>query len=209
MYNLIHTGHLCEALRSAGTATWNVEYRSRGDAGSSWQATRDDVARAVEFVDTLVARHRLERERVVLVGHSAGGQLGLWAAKRFHLPVVALAAVSDLRESASRHGREGDVARFLGGMPDELPERYAEASPRELLPLGVSQTLVHGTADPDVPYEMSAAYARAAGEEARLITLEGAGHFEPIDPASREWPIVADAIATGLALAGGSGGVDE
>jgi len=30
-YNLIHTGHLCQELGEAGIATWNVEYRSRGD----------------------------------------------------------------------------------------------------------------------------------------------------------------------------------
>jgi acetyl esterase/lipase len=194
IYNLIHTGHLCEALGEARIATWNVEYRSVGDPGGAWPGAGDDVAAAVEFVDELVAEYPLDAQRIVLVGHSAGGQLALWAAKRAKLPVVALAAVSDLRESATRVGREGDVARFLGGMPDEADERYRKASPREVLPLGVRQILVHGTADEDVPYAQSASYADAAGDDAELITLEGAGHFEPIDPQAREWPRTLGAI---------------
>jgi acetyl esterase/lipase len=194
MYNLIHTGHLCIALEQAGIATWNVEYRSRGDVGGMWPGAGDDVAAAIEFVDELAEGYPLDPERVVLVGHSAGGQLALWGAKRAGLPVVALAAVSDLRESAQRVGPDGAVARFLGGMPAEVPDRYAEASPRELLPLGVRQILVHGNADDGVPYAQSVSYVAAAGREAELVTLDGAGHFEPIDPQAREWPRTLGAI---------------
>jgi acetyl esterase/lipase len=194
VYNLIHTGHMCVALAEAGIATWNVEYRSVGDVGGGWPGTGEDVARAVEFVDELVARYPLDRRRVVLVGHSAGGQLGLWAAKGAQLPVVALTAVSDVRESAQRTGPDGPPARFIGGAPDDVPERYADASPLERLPLGVRQILLHGPEDDSVPYSMSERYAEAAGGEAELITLEGAGHFELIDPQAREWPQVLAAI---------------
>jgi acetyl esterase/lipase len=193
-YNLIHTGHLCVALGRAGVATWNVEYRSLGDVDGKWPGASTDVAAAVGFVDELVERYPLDPKRVVLVGHSAGGQLALWAAKRAQLPVVALAAVSDLRESAERVGPDGAVAMFVGGMPGEIPDRYAEASPRELLPLGVRQILVHGTKDPEVPYAMSEGYVQAADGEAELVPLEDAGHFEPIDPAASEWPRTVEAI---------------
>jgi acetyl esterase/lipase len=186
-YNLIHTGHLCAELAAAGIASWNVEYRSVGDVDGIWPGAGDDVARAVDFIDELVERYPLDPDRSVLVGHSAGGHLALWAAKRAQLPVVALAAVSDLRESAERVGPSGAVATFLGGMPDQIPDRYVEASPRELLPLGVRQILLHGSADDEVPYEMSERYVEAAGGEAELVTLPGAGHFEPIDPQASEF----------------------
>ena len=199
-YNLIHAGPMCVALHESGLATWNVEYRSVGDVGGSWPGTGDDVARAVEFVGELLHRYPLDHDRIVLVGHSAGGHLALWAAKQAQLPVVALAPVSDLRESAQRIGPDGPVARLMGGMPDEHSERYAEASPKELLPLGVRQVLVHGTEDDEVPYSMSEAYVAAAGGEAELITLAGARHFEPIDPRSREWPRVLAAIRAQLGL---------
>ena len=194
--NLIHTGHMCAALRDTGVASWNVEYDALGDVGGGWPDTAEEVFAAVAFVEELVTRFPLDASRVVLVGHSAGGHLALVAAKRRVLPVVALAPVSDLRESAERVGADGAAAHFLGGMPDEVPERYEEASPRELLPLGVRQIVIHGTADEDVPYAMSERYAAAAGNEAELVTLEGAGHFEPIDPLSREWPQTLEAVRT-------------
>jgi acetyl esterase/lipase len=193
-YNLIHAGHLCLALGKAGIATWNVEYRSRGDVGGTWPGAGIDVAAAVRFVPELAERYPLDADRVVLVGHSAGGQLALWAAKQAQLPVVALAAVSDLRESADRVGPAGAVARFMGGAPNEVPDRYAEASPLDLLPLGVRQVLVHGTNDAEVPYAMSERYVEAAGDEAELISLKGAGHFEPIDPQARECAQTLDAV---------------
>jgi acetyl esterase/lipase len=196
MYNLIHTGHLCVALGEAGIATWNVEYRSVGDPEGPWPGAGDDVAAAAAFANDLTERYPLDPDRIMLVGHSAGGHLALWAAKRAQVPVVALAAVSDLRESAERVGPEGAVATFLGGMPDDVPERYAAASPRELLPLGLRQILVHGDADANVPYAQSVAYAEAAGDEAELVTLEGAGHFEPIDPAASHCSRVVRAVQT-------------
>lgn len=198
--NLIHTGHMCLALREAGIATWNVEYRSVGDVGGGWPDTGEDVAAAVAFVEQLTARYPLDPSRVVLVGHSAGGHLALVAAKRSGLPVVSLAPISDVREAAERDAPDGDAPRFMGGTPDELPERYAQASPRELLPLGVRQILIHGTADEDVPFAMSESYVGAAGGEAELVRLDGAGHFEPIDPQSREWPRTLQAVQALLGM---------
>jgi acetyl esterase/lipase len=176
-YNLIHTGHLSRALTEQGIATWNVEYRSVGVPGGGWPAAGEDVARAVEFVAELP----VDQARVVLVGHSAGGQLALWAGKRAQLPVVALAPVSDVRESVQRTGPDGAPAQFMA------PEHFAEGSPLELLPLGVPQIVIHGTDDESVPYEMSKRYVEAAAGEAELVTLEGAGHFEPIDPLAPEF----------------------
>ncbi len=183
-YNLIHTGHMCHALTEAGIATWNVEYRSVGVPGGGWPAAGEDIALAVQFVRGLP----VDQARVVLVGHSAGGQLALWAGKQAQLPVVALAPVSDVRESVARTGPDGAPAQFMA------PEHFADGSPLELLPLGVPQIVIHGTADESVPYPMSERYVEAAGGEAELVSLEGAGHFEPIDPLASEWPQVRSAI---------------
>jgi pimeloyl-ACP methyl ester carboxylesterase len=172
-YNLIHTGHLCEALRDVRIASWNLEYRRVGDPGGEWPAAAEDLALALDHLDELPFAHD---GRTVLVGHSAGGQLALWAAKRTGLPVAALAPVSDIRNSIERRGPESAPARFMA------PEHFADGSPLELLPLGARQIVIHGTADDSVPYSMSERYVEAASGEAELVTLEGAGHFEPIDP---------------------------
>jgi pimeloyl-ACP methyl ester carboxylesterase len=171
-YNLIHTGHMCEGLRAEGVATWNVEYRALGDVGGIWPNIVGDVLLAVGFVEQLPDRNELGP--VVLVGHSAGGQLALLAAKRRPFPVLALGAICD----PDAVGRD-------------LPP---DGSPIGQLPLGVPQILIHGTADDSVPFELSERYVAAAGGEAKLIRLEGAGHFEPIDPLSREWPHTLAAI---------------
>lgn len=172
-YNVIHTGRLCEALTAEGLATWNLEYRSIGVPGGEWPGPRDDLELALAFRDRLSFEHD---GRTLLVGHSAGGQLALWAAKRARLPVLALAPVSDVRDAVARRGPESAPARFMA------PEHFPDGSPLELLPLGVPQIVLHGTADDSVPYEMSERYVEAAGGEAELVTLEGAGHFDLIDP---------------------------
>jgi acetyl esterase/lipase len=196
-YNLIHAGHMCRALADEGIATWNVEYRCVGDVGGGWPASADDVHAAVAYVERLRARHDLGP--AVLVGHSAGGQLALLAGKRAGLPVVVLAAVSDLADAVRRRGVDSAAAAFMGGVhPDDAPEDYAAASPLAQLPLGVPHVLIHGTADDDVPFVLSERYAAAAANEARLVTLEGTGHFELIDPLSREWPAVVREIRTAL-----------
>jgi pimeloyl-ACP methyl ester carboxylesterase len=184
-YNLIHTGHMCEALGDAGIASWNLEYRCLGVPGGEWPAAAEDLELALAQFDRLPFPHD---GRSVLVGHSAGGQLALWAARRASLPVVALAPVSDVRDAVTRRGLDSAPARYM------VPEHFAEGSPLELLPLDVPQILIHGTADDSVPYEMSERYVAAAAPDAELITLDGAGHFEPIDPLSAEWPAVKAAI---------------
>jgi dipeptidyl aminopeptidase/acylaminoacyl peptidase len=182
-YNLIHTGHLCEALRNAGIASWNVEYRRVGDPGGEWPAAGEDLELALAQAERLPFAHD---GRAVLVGHSAGGQLALWAAKRTGLPVVALAPVSDVRDAVERRGPESAPGRFMAR------EHFADGSPLELLPLGARQIVVHGTADDSVPYEMSLRYVNAARGEAELVTLDDLGHFEPIDPQA---PAFAETLA--------------
>jgi len=184
-YNLIHTGHMCIALADEGIATWNLEYRRVGDPGGEWPAAGEDVGLALTQLGQLPVEHD---GRTVLVGHSAGGQLALWAAQRTGLPVVALAPVSDVRDAAERRGPESAPARFMA------PEHYADGSPLELLPLGVPQIVIHGTADDSVPFEMSERYVGAAGGEAELVVLHGTGHFELIDPQAPELRVTLDAI---------------
>ncbi|MGG7379250.1 alpha/beta hydrolase family protein, partial [Escherichia coli] len=90
---------MCEALRDAGIASWNIEYRRVGDPGGEWPAAAEDLELALAHVERLPFEHD---GRTVLTGHSAGGQLALWSAKRTGLPVVALAPVSDVRDAVSR-----------------------------------------------------------------------------------------------------------
>lgn len=191
VYNLIHTGHLCVDLALDGVATWNVEYRRIGDPGGGWPGTLDDVVAAVEHVRRLASSYPLDLRRVIAMGHSAGGHLALLAALRARLrlrAIISLAGVVDLAALHRSGNDNGAIQRFLGGTPDERPDAWHDASPRVQLPLGMRYLLACGTADVHwAPNEETAAAARAAGDDVELLALEGAGHFELIDPATPEW----------------------
>lgn len=206
-YDLHHLGHLCAALGVAGVATWNVEYRRVGEIGGGWPGTFLDVAAAIAHLFAIAPAHAIDPDRVVVLGHSAGGHLALWVAGLRAVPgtspiwaepvplrgAVALAGVTDLRAAWRLGLSDRAVEGLIGGGPDEVPERYAAASPIDLLPLGVPTLLVHGRDDADVPWEMSAAYHAAAGargDESTFLSLPGSGHFAPVDPSSTAWATI-------------------
>jgi acetyl esterase/lipase len=141
----------------------------------------------------------------VLVGHSAGGHLALWAGAQASVPrlagVVSLAGVCDLARAdelgLDRDGDDGAVATLLDGRWREHPERYAAADPMQLPPPPAPVVLIHGLDDGIVPVELSrryASYARSAGADVHLVELPGVEHFGPIDPLSPVWPAVLAAV---------------
>ena len=75
-----------DALKGRGIATLNVGYRRVDQAGGGWPNTYLDVGNAVDPVRSLAKGHRLDLSRVVIVGHSAGGHLAMWAAARSGVP---------------------------------------------------------------------------------------------------------------------------
>jgi acetyl esterase/lipase len=177
-----------------GWAAWNVEFRRVGEvSGGGYPVTLEDAAAAVDALAGLGAP--LDLDRVVAIGHSAGGQLALWAAVRpdarvRFAGVVAQAGVLDLRAAERDPDGEAAIAIFLGGPAAEVPERYADASPIERLPIGVPQLLVHGDADVRVPVDTSRRYAeaaRAAGDDVELVLRPGEDHFVHLDTAGGAW----------------------
>jgi acetyl esterase/lipase len=209
------TAALADALRDSGIATWNVEYRRLDHPGGGWPGTFLDVAAAADYLPELARRFPLDLERVVAVGHSAGGHLALWLGGRSRLPPSsALYRPNPLRlTGAVSLGGPGDLADFttyarsicgrpvieelMGGPPAAVPERYAQGSPRELLPLGTPQSLIVGEHDPVVPAAARDRYVAAAlagGERVEAVSVPEAGHFEVIAPTSPAWATVRDRI---------------
>jgi acetyl esterase/lipase len=207
-YDLAYARPLCATLVSHGIATWNLEYRRVGQPGGGWPGTLRDVATGIDHLRVLAQHHPLDPARVVTMGHSAGGHLALWVAARHRLPshnplagddplpihaAISLAGVTDLRLGAHMRLGNGAVQDFLGGEPSAVSERYDMASPRELLPLGVRQVLVHGADDDVVPSILSTSYhaaALAAGDAISLHVLAGVEHFALVEPQTAAWATV-------------------
>jgi acetyl esterase/lipase len=211
-YNLEFMGHQAAALTARGVATWNVEFRRVGNSGGGWPGTFHDVAAALDYLREIAPRYRLDLGRLVVTGHSSGGHLALWLAGRRRISagdplyspsplpvqaVVSVAGVGDLEHPHLHRDAESWAATFLGATPSGDPARYATGSPANLLPLGVRQVIVHGTADPIAPYALGADYharAVAAGDDAVLVPIPDAAHFAVIDPASEAGQVVIETI---------------
>lgn len=204
---------LAATLPARGWAACNIEYRRVGNGGG-YPATLSDVAAAIDLIggagQKAAREHDLELDltRVVAIGHSAGGHLAGWAASRpgqetgspgvdpavVISAVVSQAGVLDLRACAREGLGAGAAQAFLGGEPEEVPDRYTAASPIERLPLGTPTLCVHATEDENVPISQSeqfVAASTAAGDQAELVTV-GGDHFVVIDAQDRSWTIVLD-----------------
>ncbi len=197
---------VCADLRRRGWATWNIEYGRIGRGGrGGWPTTFADVGLAVDHLAVLDDA-RLDLERTVVVGHSAGGQLALWIGGRSGLPagavgaqpavrprhVLALSPVTDMVRAGA------PAAAVLGGTHDDVPDRYAQADPVRRLPLGVPVTVVHPVGDETVPIARSREYlaaAREAGADVELLEPPTGGHRDIIDPAHPSWKTAADRLA--------------
>jgi acetyl esterase/lipase len=211
-WGLDHVRSFCSDLTGEGLASWSLEYRRLGDPGGGWPGTLEDVARGADHLRHVARKHPLDPDRVVAIGHSAGGHLALWLAGRHRLPadaalgggsplplrgVVSLAGVPDLREGARRRVCGDAIPRLLEGPPEERGERLRLGSPVELLPLGLPQHLVCGNLDEIVPPELSTLYAdaaRRAGDTVVVDVVEGAGHFELVRPGSVAWPVIVEGL---------------
>ncbi len=202
-YDLAHAGHLCAALAGKGLATWNVEYRRVGDEGGGWPGTFEDIRKAYRFIPQLANKHGLDANRVVVMGHSAGGQLALClAAHETSLrQVVSLAGVVDLQRAWDLHLSNNAVAEYLGGPPKQVPEHYREADPMQLEISPAKQWVIQGARDEIVPPEFSRNYCefkKKKGERVSLVEIEGAGHFELIDPRSAAWKQVERTVSQSI-----------
>lgn len=217
------THFMADDLRKNGFAVWEIEYRRIGHSGGGYPGTFLDVAHGTDHLRKIAARHNLDLNRVIATGHSAGGHLALWLAARPKLPdgsalklptplaihaVVGVAAIPDLNyfaDSGAHACGAGTVKKLVEfdtrGKADKN-EPWRDTSPVELLPIGVTQLMIHGVYDGIVPPVNGLRHkTRAAnkGEQVQLIAVAEAGHFELIAPWTRQWQEVLAVFKSTLA----------
>lgn len=174
------TESLAVDLARRGYTTWNLEYR-RLDGGGGWPGSGHDILMALETIPQL----GLSPENLVLVGHSAGAQLLMWAAPRCAVKPglhVALAPVVDL----------AGIARSNGVGAEECRRLLERGAPELMSPAGVETVVAHGPADQIVPMGHTVALAERHGLEHHR---SGGDHFSLLDPTTSEWAWAIDRIA--------------
>lgn len=209
------------ALAAQGIAVWNVEYRRVDEDGGGYPGTYLDVNAALDRLGAEAGRYQLDTSRIVAVGHSAGGQLAQWIAGRGRIPgssplfqakplpvreVISLGGLADLRNEQelikSSCGR--DTAQLAGHPSAARPDVFADTNAAELIPNGSRSVLITGELDTISPPRAAHDYARrarAAGDQAEVIILPGASHYDEIAASSPSWMLVLGAIRQALGLA--------
>lgn len=202
-YSLDHAGHLCAALTAKQLVTANVEYRRVGNEGGGWPATFADVRMAYNVLVQNEQQHNFDPNKLLVIGHSAGGQLALCLAAHESgvQRVVSLAGVVDLERAHRLHLSNDAVVEFLRGVPHDVADHYREADPMQLSIPKARQVLIHGSADDVVPPDFSHNYVTAKQnrkgkqkEDVQLREVSGTGHFDLIDPRSLAWQTIEQAV---------------
>jgi acetyl esterase/lipase len=204
-YSLDHVSSISRALANEGYAVWTPEYRRIGDVGGGWPGTFEDISLGVKLLQDLTPEFGLRLDRVVAMGHSAGGHLALWLAARRNLGgisryasheamplhgVISLAGIADLL-AYEELGNEcaSSLPGLLGGTSSEQPARWAEVDPIRLLPFGMPAHFIHGEIDSIVPLAQSEAMALKSG--GALHVVKGGGHFDLVSPHADAWQTIA------------------
>ena len=148
-------------------------------------------------------QHNLDPKKLLVIGHSAGGQLALCLAAHESgvQRVVSLAGVVDLERAYRLHLSNDAVVEFLRGAPREVADHYHEADPMQLSIPNARQVLIHGLADDVVPPDFSRDYVTVKQnrkgkqkEDLQLREISGAGHFDLIDPRSLAWQTIEQVV---------------
>ena len=215
--------HASDDLRKRGIAVWNIDYRVI-ENGNGYPHIFDDTWAAIHALSIQGREFPLDVNRVVGVGHSAGGHLALWYASRRArwsppanvrmIPppqfdaVVSLGGLPDL-ELAERPPGSGCGTEVIGqligrGQPGRS-DAFADTSVPRMGALGVRQVVINGTQDRIIPTHFAEDYARkmrALGDDVRVRLIERTGHIELIAPETAAWAAAVEEIERALGRRG-------
>ncbi|SFV26222.1 MULTISPECIES: alpha/beta hydrolase [unclassified Pseudoxanthomonas] len=190
--------HLGADMAARGIAVWSLGYRRADEEGGGYPGTYQDVATGLDHLRELAKHHPLDLDRLVVMGHSAGGHLALWASGRDRLDrasplrtadplvprrVVVLGGIGDLETFAPLIPGlcgEGLDVRLVGQADAARPDVYRDTSPARIGTSAARVVMVSGTLDRLVPPYVAHDYAKtvADGVEIKRVDIHDAGHFD-------------------------------
>jgi len=173
-------------LASRGYAVFAIDYRHAPAA--KWPSQVDDVRAAIAWVRAHAADYQADASRIAIIGRSAGAQLAMLAG--FTDPaikgVISYYGPVNLERGWREPPRPDPIGSrpvleaYLGGTPDQVPDRYIAASPIQYVNAKVPPTLlIYGTRD----HIVQSKYGRdlhaklvAAGAVSELVEIPWADH---------------------------------
>lgn len=182
---------IAETLADSGFAVMNIEYRLAPEY--RFPAQLQDLQIAMHWLHNNAGRLHINTDSLAGFGYSSGAHLvsllALVASEGGELdapyggPDTRLdAVVSGGTPSDLRKFRSGKlVEQFLGGTIEEVPERYAAASPvTHITPAAPPFFLYHGMDDDLVPVDHATDFQAdlaAAGVPTEMMLLKWRGHI--------------------------------
>lgn len=193
--------HLVNTLLTKGYAIASINYRLSGEA--QFPAQIQDVNDGIEFLWQNADKYGFDKDRIAIMGRSAGGHLaGLVAMSNHHdvsdfisqakqpsfdiQALVSFFGVYDFialneQKNSSAKSPEGQL---LGDAPSNLVDIAKIASPTTYADAKAPVTLLlHGLQDSNVPNEQSVLLHNAldnAKVNNKLVLVEGARHGDPV-----------------------------
>jgi acetyl esterase/lipase len=211
--------HIGAELAGRGIAVWNIGYRRANEAGGGYPGMYQDIGSAVDLLRTGASDYNFDLTRTVLVGHSAGGHLALWAAAREGLPsgsplstpkpfvppaIISLAGIGDIKASAASICGPNIAERLKPpSAADATVNLYADVSPIELPAPGARVVMISAVLDrlvpPFVAFDYVQAMHKKGKSEIELTHLPNAGHFDLVTTGTTAWSEVLRLIEGAVA----------
>ena len=213
--------YIADALRARGIAVWNIEYRGVDRPGGGYPGTFLDVASAADALRKSGQHFGFKTNRVVAIGHSAGGHLALWLAARERIPqkdilykakplpiatAISIGGLPDLEAAQAPPGDTCDAEPVHKLVGSQIPGRrdvYSDTSPAAMLPFSTPQVLVNSTRDRIAPPSFADAYeakAKVSGTIVRRVVVPEEGHVELISPGTASWAAELGEIERALGI---------
>ncbi len=174
-------------FRDRGYATASINYRLTATAENNIHPAQvNDVASAINFIQSKANDWDIATGQVALLGTSAGGHIALLYTYAYNAngnvkTVISLAGPTNLAGMQNANAQQAQVLRFLlGADAQSSPAVYQQASPVTHVSASSKPTLLfHGKLDAVVPFQQSVSLKEKLDQfnvRNKLILYDNLGH---------------------------------